>query len=63
MDAVYSGSEIKAVAYVTAVYFDPKRKKEDENKRREKKKQTIESGNNEQKEKELPKESTVSYYV
>lgn len=63
MDAVYSGGEIEAVAYVAAVYFNPKRKKEDEDKRQGKKKQVMEDKNEGYMDRELPEESTVSYYV
>lgn len=61
--ADYAGRDIMTVAFVAPIYMNPKQKKEDEYKRRKKRKATYKKQEDEAGKKDMPAESTVSFYV
>lgn len=63
MEAAYTNNEIKAVTYVASVCFNPKRKKEQDERRKGKRRNSKEDATRKHLQGDLPKGSTVSYYV
>lgn len=59
----YIGRDLYRVEFVAPVYMNPKQKKQDDFRRQKRKKSYFYDELREKLERELPEESTVSYYV